>query len=298
MDTVASLLSGQLLIAALVASAIYALTATGLNLVYGTLRLLNVAHGDLVMIGAYVGFWCFTLLNLPPLISMWLAMAVGGLLGVVLYRGVFVRVIRNRRLSERLEANSLLIFFGISVVIQNVASIAFSNNYRAYQYLDHIVRWMNVSIAANRLVALVVAAVFLAALLILLRYTVLGLALRALMQDRDAAALVGVDLRLIYSFSFAAGFGLATLGGALISMYEQVQPFMGLGFSISAFVVIMLGGLGHLVGGLYASVILGIIETYGLAVVGASYRSVLLYGVFVLLLILRPQGLFRPRVAA
>jgi branched-chain amino acid transport system permease protein len=298
METAASLLSGQLLLAAVVTSAMYALTATGLNLVYGTLRLLNVAHGDLVMIGAYIGFWCFALFNLSPLVSMWLAMLVGALLGVLLYRWVFVRVIRNRRLSERLEANSLLIFFGISVVIQNLASIAFSNNYRAYQYMDHIVRWMNVSIAANRLVAVLVATLFLAALLYVLRHTVLGLGLRALMQDRDASALVGVNLRLLYSFSFAVGFGLATLGGALISMYEQVQPFMGLAFGISAFVVIMLGGLGDVTGGLYASAILGVIETYGLVVVGASYRSLLLYGVFVLLLIVRPQGLFRPRGAA
>lgn len=298
MEMVASLLSAQLLVAAIVTSAMYALTATGLNLVYGTLRLLNVAHGDLVMIGAYIAFWCFALFNVSPLLSMWPAMLVGAGLGLLLYHGVFVRVLRNRRLSERLEANSLLIFFGISVVIQNLASIAFSNNYRAYQYLDHVVRWGTVSIAANRVVALLVACVFLAALYYVLRYTVLGLGLRALMQDRDASALVGVNVRLLYSFSFAVGFALATLGGVLISMYEQVQPFMGFAFGISAFVIIMLGGLGDLTGGLYASVLLGLVETYGLALVGANYRSVLLYGIFVLLLIVRPQGVFRPRGAA
>jgi branched-chain amino acid transport system permease protein len=292
-----SLLSPQLLAAAIISASMYAVISTGLNLVYGTLRLLNIAHGDLVMIGAYVAFWSSSLLGLSPLVSLWAAMAIGALLGVALYQGVFVRVIRNGQLAERLESNSLLVFFGVSVILQNLASMAFTNNFRGYQYLDHIMAVGGVSISANRLLAGGIAIVALGLLLYVLRFTMLGLGSRAVMQSREAAMIVGVSVRKVYLFSFGAGFALATLGGVLVSMYEQIQPFMGFNFTVGAFVVIMLGGLGNVTGGIWAALLLGALETYGLAVVGSSYRSLLIYGAFVLLLMFRPQGLFARRGA-
>jgi branched-chain amino acid transport system permease protein len=290
-----SLLSTQLVVAAVVAASIYALIATGLNLVYGTLRLLNVAHGDLVMIGGYVAFWAASLLGISPLWSLWAALALGAAFGVALYQGVFARVIGNARLAERLESNSLLVFFGLSVILQNLASMAFSNNMKAYRYLDQVVAFGAVSMSANRLLACGLAIVALCATLYVLRFTTLGLASRAVMQNREAAAIVGANVRGVYLFSFAAGFALATLAGVLVSMYEQIQPFMGFPFTVGAFIVIMLGGLGNVVGGLWAALLLGLLETYGLALVGSSFRSLLLYGAFVLLLIFRPQGLFAKR---
>jgi branched-chain amino acid transport system permease protein len=287
-----SLLSPQLLAAAIISASMYAVISTGLNLVYGTLRLLNIAHGDLVMLGAYVAFWSSSLLGLSPLVSLWAAMAMGALLGVALYEGVFFRVIRNGQLAERLESNSLLVFFGVSVILQNLASMAFTNNFRGYQYLDHIMAAGGVSISANRLLAGGIAIVALAVLLYVLRFTMLGLGSRAVMQSREAALIVGVSVRKVYLFSFGAGFALAALGGVLVSMYEQIQPFMGFNFTVGAFVVIMLGGLGNVTGGIWAALLLGALETYGLAVVGSSYRSLLIYGAFVLLLMFRPQGLF------
>ena len=111
-----AILSGQLLAAALVTGALYALTALGLNLVYGTMRLLNVAHGDLVMIGAYVAFWAFTLLALSPLLSMLGSAALAALFGLALYYGLFRRLLEGGKAAQRLEANSLLLFFGVSVI--------------------------------------------------------------------------------------------------------------------------------------------------------------------------------------
>ena len=117
---VSELFSGQLLAAALVAGSIYALMATGLNLIYGTMRLINVAHGDLVMIGAYVAYWSFALWGVGPLWSAFLAMALGAAFGILIYRGLFTIVMRSSRVAERVEANSLLVFFGILVSSRTV----------------------------------------------------------------------------------------------------------------------------------------------------------------------------------
>src|SRR5436305_521945 len=124
------LLSGQLLVSALVLASLYALVALGLNLVYGTMRLLNIAHGEIVMLGGYVVLGGFTLLGISPLLLMPVAALLGALVGAALYALVFRRLLRSSRLVARIEANSLLIFFGISVIIQNVAALAFTANER------------------------------------------------------------------------------------------------------------------------------------------------------------------------
>ncbi len=292
-----SLLSGQLLISALAAGAIYALVGVGLNLVYGTLRLLNVAHGDLVMLGAYAAFWVITLTGLSPLWGIPLVILASVVLGSATYFGLFSYMLNRSGAAERVESNSLLAFFAISIIVQNCAALAFSNNTRAYQYLDQVVRLGDVSMTANRLTALAIALALVLATGIVLRYSIYGLAIRAITQNRDAAAIVGINLRSLYLASLVFGFSFAMIAGILVSMHEQVWPFMGFNFSISAFVVIMLGGLGNILGGLGAALLLGVLETYGLALVGASYRSILIYCVFVAVLMLKPEGLFgRSRV--
>src|SRR5580692_3816087 len=190
MDT---LFSSQLLIAALVLSAIYALIALGLNLIYGTMRLLNVAHGEIMMLAGYVSYWAFVHLNVNPLISMLAAMAITAALGALCYLTIFKTVVRNRQLAERLESNSLLIFFGISIIVQNVLSFAFSADPRSYAFLDTIVPVLGARVELNRLVVLAVGALATAGCVVFFRYSRLGLAIRALIQQRDAASLVGVD---------------------------------------------------------------------------------------------------------
>jgi branched-chain amino acid transport system permease protein len=269
------LLSGQLLVAALVLAAVYALVAMGLNLVYGTMRLLNVAHGEIVMLGGYVAFWAFTLLAIPPPVSMLAAMAGTAALGALVYCLLFRRLLRTRHLAARIEANSLLVFFGASVIIQNTVALLFSANERAYAWLGDIVIIGNVRLAANKLLVLAVAALACLGCAAFFRLTRAGLAMRALMQQRDAAALAGIDVERINLQAFALGFALAGLAGALISMTEQVSPFFGFPFTISAFVIIILGGLGNLWGGIVGALILAVVEVYGGAAVGASFRSIL-----------------------
>jgi len=286
------LASGQLLSSALVLGATYALIALGLNLVYGTMRLLNVAHGDLVMLGAYVAYWLFTFMTVSPLLSMFLAMVIAAGLGALAYVGIFRRQLAERATAGRLEANSLLLFFGLSVIMQNVASLVFTGSLRAYQYLDEVYIIGGVAMTGNRLVMLLLTISVCVALTLFLRLSIYGLAIKALIQNRDAAAVVGVNVERVQLLSFSLGFGLAGLAGTLISMSEQISPFMGFPFTIAAFIVIILGGLGNIPGGILAGLLLGFLEIYGVALTSPMYRSVLLYGVFVGVLILRPQGLF------
>jgi branched-chain amino acid transport system permease protein len=290
-----TLLSGQLLAAALVTGALYALIALGLNLVYGTMRLLNVAHGDIVMIGAYVAYWAFLLLGVPPPLSLFIAAGVAALLGLLLYYGMFRRLLEGSRAARRLEANSLLLFFGVSVIMQNVVALQFSATPRGFQYLDEVYRFGGIAITGNRIAAFAVAGMICFGLIAFLRFHVTGLAIRALIQRRDAALVVGVNVERVQIVTLCLGFATAAVAGALVSMTEQISPFMGFPFTIAAFVVIILGGLGNVGAGVAAGFLLGALDTYGVALTSSAYRSILIYGVFVLILVLRPQGLLGGR---
>ena len=290
------LFSGQLLISALVLAALYALVALGLNLIYGTMRLLNVAHGEILMLGGYLGYWGFVLFGISPLLLAPVAAVLGAALGALLYVALFRRLLRSRQLAARIEANSLLIFFGISVVIQNVAALAFSANERGYSYLQEIVRIGDVTFTVNRLTILVVAAATCGACLAFFRYTRAGFAIRAVIQQPQAAALVGINVDRLNTRVFALGFALAAVGGILVSMAQQISPFVGFPFTISAFVVIILGGLGHLFGTILGAIIIAFVEVYGVALISASFRSILVYGVFIAVLLVRPQGLLNSAI--
>ena len=289
------LLSGQLLIAALSTGSIYALVAVGLNLIYGTMRMLNIAHGDLAMIGAYLAFWLFTVYGLSPFISLPISVALSVMFAVAVYHLLIKRVLRTARAVEQAEANSLLVFFGLAEILRNGSAALNTTSPRGYQYLDQILTIGNASITANRLSALVIALILVIAITLFFRFTITGLALRALIQERTASALVGINMQRIFLVSFSLGFALAALAGGLVSMYEQILPFMGFPYTISAFVIIILGGLGNLTGSLVAGMLLGFMETFGIALTGPNFRSILIYGVLILILLFRPQGLFGGR---
>lgn len=290
--------SAQLLASVLVLASLYALVAIGLNLVYGTMRLLNVAHGELVMLGGYVAYWAFAQWAISPLLAALAAMAIAAAGGALLYIAVIRRLFRSPSLLARIESNSLLLFFGISIIIQNVTALAFTANSRGYSYLDQVIEIGDARITANRLATLAVAGVASLACALFFRYARSGMAMRAIIQQRDAAALVGIDVDRINVQVFALGFALAALAGALISMSQQISPFMGFPFTVSGFVIIILGGLGNLTGSIFGSLILAAVEVYGVTLISPSFRSILVYGVFIAALLLRPQGLLGRSIKA
>ena len=288
---IASLLSGQLLFAAAVLGALYALIGLGMNLVYGTMRLLNVAHGDILMLGAYAAFWWFTLTTLSPLIALPLVAALGAGIGLLLYVFLFRRQLAQGLPPEAIEARSLLLFFGLSVAIQNITALLFTATPRAYRHLDTVWQVGETAMTGNRIATLAVAGAILVGVLVFLRRTTFGMEIQALIQHREAARIVGIDVDRVQAVAIALGFASASLAGALLSMTEQVTPFMGFRFTIAAFVVVILGGLGNIRGGILAGFLLAVIEIYAVTLFSSEARSILIYGAFVAILVLRPQGL-------
>lgn len=266
--------------------------AVGLNLVYGTVRMLNIAHGELIMVGAYLAYWLFTSYGVSPLISLGLVILVTGSLGVIIGWAIFLPIIESTRSAETLESNSLLIFFAISIILSNISSLVWSADIRGYSYLTGVVEFLGVPFMLNRVTAFFVALAVSIIIFLLLQKTFLGKAVRALIQDRDASQLVGVNPRRIYVFSFALGFAMAGLAGTLISMFYEITPFMGLPYTITAFVIIVLGGLGNILGSLLGGFLLGMVETVGVSLTSPGLRAIISYGIFIAVILLRPRGIF------
>tara|TARA_B100000686_G_C16786192_1_gene975421 strand:- start:1387 stop:2277 length:891 start_codon:yes stop_codon:yes gene_type:complete len=285
------LISPQLAFSALVLGSLYSLIALGLNLVYGTMRLLNIAHGDLIMVGAYATFWFFTLTGMSPLMGLPLVAGIASVIGVILYFSIFRRQLSGIDRVERIEANSLLLFFGVSVILQNTVAMMFSGSPRAYQFLDTVYEVSGLMMTGNRVAILVIAAILLTSVVIFLTRSQYGLSISALIQNQTAARVVGINVSRLQFVSFISGFALAGIAGALVSMTEQISPFMGFPFTIAAFVVIILGGLGNIKGGIIAGMLLGFVEIYVVVLTSANFRSMLIYGLFVGILLLRPEGL-------
>jgi len=202
------LLSPELLIATLALAAIYALIALGLNLIYGAMRLLNVAHGEIMMLGAYLTFGLFSFWQVSPLLAAPVAMLVAAALGGVLYE-LLIRRLSQHALAQRIEANSLLVFFGLSVILQNLGALLFSANARSLNYMETLVQIGSVSIALNRLVIIAASSIATLAVMVFLRLGTTGLAIRALIQQREAASLVGVQADRVNRVIFCLGFALA-----------------------------------------------------------------------------------------
>ncbi|MEE2998858.1 MAG: branched-chain amino acid ABC transporter permease, partial [Pseudomonadota bacterium] len=219
------------------------------------------------------------------------AALICGFLGWLSYKCVFQRLLSASQILSRLEENSLLLFFGISVIIQNVAILIFSADRQGFEYLSAIVELGDVRLTGARLAVLIVGAIISIVAVLFLRYSIFGLAMNALIQNRDASAIVGINVDRVQMMSLVFGFGITGLAGALISMMEPITPVMGFPYTMSAFVIIILGGLGNLWGGFLAALLLGILEVFGVALTGPEWRSVLVYGIFILILILKPQGL-------
>jgi branched-chain amino acid transport system permease protein len=255
------------------------------------MRLLNIAHGDFLMLGAFAAFWWFTLTGLSPLIALPLVAAGGAAIGLALYALLFRRQLSQGLDAAVIEARSLLLFFGVSVVIQNVTALAFSATPRAYRHLDTVYRLGDTAMTGNRIAALLVALAVLAGVLVFLNRTLFGMEIKALIQHREAARIVGIDVDRVQRVAIGLGFAAAAVAGALLSMTEQTTPFMGFRFTIAAFVVIILGGLGNIRGGILAGFVLALIEIYAVTIFSAEARSILIYGAFVAVLVLRPQGL-------
>lgn len=285
----------QTLSVGVIIGGIYALIAVGLNLIYGTMRLLNIAHGEVIMLGAYTTYWLFTLFGVSPLLSIVVVLGLGCVLGLVVCKIIFLPILKSVKSEAVLESNSLLIFFGFSIIMSNVASLLWTSDVRGYTYMTQVITVAGVPLSYNRLLALGVSLLVCIVFYFVLQKTMIGTAIRALIQDREAAQLVGININLIYLLTFGISFAMAGLAGCLLSMFYDITPFMGMPYTIIAFIVIILGGLGNVFGSLVGGFILGIVETIGITITSTGLGPLIRYGLFILVILIRPEGILTRR---
>lgn len=288
-------LIAQTLVFGLFVGSNYGLAAVGLSLVFGVLRVLNVAHGELLMVGGYITFWLFTLTGLDPLLSALVCAPALFILGLALNQGLFSFV---ERLDEETKIkNSLLISFGLTLVIQNAAQALWSADERSVS--SSLVAGgtvvMGVALPYTRLAGLVLALLTILALHQLLQRTYFGKAVRATAEDWEAASIAGIDVQRTYLITFALGAALAGVAGTLVSIQFSIAPSIGIVWTLKALVVVVLAGLGSIFGAFAAGLLLGVAEQFIVILFGSSYapyREIVGLVLFLLVLVLRPQGLF------
>jgi branched-chain amino acid transport system permease protein len=270
----------------------YGVAAAGLSLVFGVLRVLNVAHGELLMLGGYTSFWMFNLFGIDPFVSVLISAPLMFLLGLVLHRGLFVFV--ERLEEEPRIKNSLLVSFGLGLVLQNLAQWLFTADERSVNtaYAGGSMILFGLVFPYTRLASLAMGCLAILALDQVLRRTFIGKAIRATAEDWRAAALAGIDIRRTYLITFAVGAALAGVAGSLVSIGSSIAPTLGAAWTLKALVVIVLAGMGSIFGAFAAGLLLGAAEAVSTYAFGSVWREVVGLVLFLLVLLIRPQGLF------
>jgi branched-chain amino acid transport system permease protein len=289
--TVSPPLLVDVVVGGLTTGGIYALVALGLNLQYGLMRVLNVAHGEFLMLGAYLTYSLHTGAGIDPLLTLLITGPTAFAVGLALHRLLYARLLAGD-VTESLESRSLLLSFGLMFVIQNAALLIWSADLKGYSYLAIPLRGLGTVFPANRLLAAAIALALGAAFYVYLRVSLTGKAVRALMQEPEGARLVGIRTARIHALCFGAGLAMSAVTGSLVSMLFELTPFMGLPYTVTALVVVILGGLGNMMGCLAAGLLLGLVETAGVYLASSDIRLISSYAVLSLILILKPSGLF------
>ena len=282
----------ELIASGLISGGIYALVALGLNLQYGLMRILNIAHGEFLMVGAYLTWLMHAQFGLSPLLMVPVSFVVLFLLGVVVHFLCFRRLNATSPNLDIFEARGLMVAFGLMFLVQNFVSWQWGGDLRGYDCLTEPVTFGEAQFAANKLLVFGLALLFSGVLIVLLRMTLLGKGVRALMQSPVGAQLMGIDTKRLHPLMFGIGLGLSGIAGALLSMAYTITPYMGQPYTVTALIVITLGGFGSMSGALLGGLFLGVIEALGMHFTNPSLKALLSYVVFIAVLLLRPEGLF------
>jgi branched-chain amino acid transport system permease protein len=268
---------------------IYILLATGLNLIFGVMKLVNFAHGQLLMVGAFIAYEVVTLTGLNPYVSILVSMASVALIGIILERFAFRKIRGTDKLNE------IFISLGLIYVFQYMATLLWENNYTIRipsPLVGLSLPLGGVSLSYDLILAMVTVVVILVGLIFLTKKTKIGLAMRATSQKSDAAMLMGININRVYLFTFAVGAALAGAAGAIYGIIFPFNPAVGALPTIKAFAIIILGGLGSIPGAVIGGLLYGIAENITGYLTNSTWQNAVAFALLIAVLIIRPTGLF------
>ena len=277
----------QSLISGILIGGVYALIGIGLTIIFGVMRVINFAHGDLLMLGMYATYYIFTLLNIDPFVSIVLTIPL-----MFLYGGFLQKYLINRIIGT-LPQNQILLTIGLGLIMSNSIMLAFTSDYKILTttYSSGSINILGISVSQPLAISFAITVVITAALYWFLLKTDTGQAIRATAQDREAAQLMGINVKRMSIIAFGLGSALAGTAGALIAPTYYIFPQVGSIFTLKAFVITVLGGMGSIVGATIGGVLIGIAESIGGVYIGAGWKEVIVFVLFLLVLIFKPSGL-------
>jgi branched-chain amino acid transport system permease protein len=272
--------------------AIFSLIAVGLNLQYGVSRILNIAIGDFLMVGAYVTFFFFTFYGVNPLVSLVISGPIVFGLGILIQLTVFRRIVFLSKSTEELETRSLLACFALPFMIENVVGVIFGGTPIGVSYLSATVNILGAMFQVNMIVAAVMSIIISLVMYLLLRFARIGLAMRAIAEEPAGAQLVGIDIFKVHAVSFGIGALFSALAGSMLVMiYSNITPYVGPQYTCIALAVIIVGGMGSFIGSLLGGFFIGYVYYISL-VYYPLLTLALVYSFIIIVLIVRPKGFF------
>jgi len=278
----------QLLINGILFGTMYGIAAIGLSLIFGTMRIMFLAQGSMIILFAYVCYWLFELLGLDPYISLILIVLIGLGLGTGIYQGLF-----KGAAAQEDKNISLLIAIGLMFLVDNLMTVFWTANPRSIStsYTSLVFRPMGIDIPFNRLVGFIMAVLATTGVVLFLKKTFIGIAVRAAAEDMEAATLLGISPHRVNSVAFAIGTGLAGIAGVELATIYPFDPFFGFIFVLKAMISLAIGGIGSVLGALLGGIILGLLESLSSFFIGGGWSDAVSYAVFLLILMFKPEGL-------
>lgn len=273
----------------LITGSMYALIGSGIALVYGTMRVLNLAHGEFYMLGGYFTFFLTVQVGITPLIAIPMAVAIAFLLGMLIEKLVVEYLI----LRDNWAFTTIAATLGLSIILQNAALMLFGEQFNTVPYyVEGVLAVGDIRLPWQRVLIFVVALTTIAGMTWLLKYTRLGWSIRATSQDRDAAQVVGIPVRRVYMICFGLAAALGALAAAMLAPINGINPWSGMPVLLKGFVVVVLGGLGSFPGAIIGGLILGVVEAVGVQLTSSEWRDVISFTLMIGVIWWRPWGLF------
>jgi branched-chain amino acid transport system permease protein len=284
----------DILISGLLLSGTYALIAMGLNLQYGVARIMNLANGEMLVIGALAAFWLFITAQISPLLTIFLVAPVSFAGNWLIYRFLLRPLVRRSKNQGQLEVDSILATFGMSFALVGIM-VSIHGEYFAYDYLSTPILILGSTVALNRFLAFLIAVAIGGGLYLWLNHTRPGIAVRAVAASTEASGLVGINVPRISAIAFAIGGAISSVGGSLISTFITLDASIGVIFTMKALIIVIMGGVGDIRGAILAAIILGLVETSVATLIDPGLTLAAAYLIFLLVLLFRPQGIFGRR---